>query len=99
MEAEGSHNVDLGRAGDPTRQSQKTRSRTSTSASSDRALSPPAWAALLPHSIVALGSGEQPIKRLWALQSAVAKGVHLATTVWNLRLRRPFRAVLNVRFR
>jgi hypothetical protein len=80
-------------------QSRENRSRSINSASSDRGFSPPAWAALLPHSIVALGGGEQPIERLWALQSAVAKGVHLATTVWNLRLRRPFRAVLNVRFR
>jgi hypothetical protein len=77
-------------------QSHENRSRSINSAS---AFSPPAWAALLPHSIVALGSGEQPIERHWTLQSAAAKGVHLATTVWNLRLRRPFRAVLNFRFR
>ena len=54
----------------------------------------PAWAALMPHSIVALGTAGQPIERLWALQSAIAKGMHLAWAVGNLPLKLPFRAAL-----
>lgn len=57
------------------------------------------WAALLPVSIVAVGSTGQPIERLLTLQSAIAKAVHVATFVGRLRprLSRPW--VLRLRFR
>ena len=43
---------------------------------SEGAFSAPTWVALLPVSVVALGSAEQPVERLLMLQSAIAKGVH-----------------------
>jgi hypothetical protein len=46
-------------------------------------------AALFPVSIVAGGGVEQPVERLVALQSAIARAVHLVTCLWRLLLRFP----------
>ena len=56
------------------------------SANSSGAFSAPAFVALLPVSVVALGSAKQPIGRLMALQSAVARGVQLVAQAGRLRL-------------
>jgi hypothetical protein len=62
------------------------RPRDTESASSSGAFGAPAFVALLPASVVALGSAKQPVDRLMALQSAVARGVDLVTQAGRLRL-------------
>ncbi len=79
--------------------SNENRPRDTGFANSRGAFSAPASVALLPVSVVAFGSAEQPIDRLMALQSAVAKGVDLAWAVGRLRLKLPFRALVSLRFR
>ena len=56
------------------------------SANSSGVFGAPAFLALLPVSVVALGSAKQPIDRLMALQSAVARGVHLVAQAGRIRL-------------
>lgn len=41
-------------------------------------------AALFPVSIIAEGGVEQPVERLVALQSAIARAVHLVTCLWRV---------------
>jgi hypothetical protein len=65
----------------------------------ETAPSTPVWSALLPVSVVALGSAEQPVERLLTLQSAIAKGVHLATVVARLRPTLRHAALPRLRFR
>jgi hypothetical protein len=60
----------------------------------ERAFCAPAWIALLPVSVVALGSARQPIERLLGLQSAIAKGVYMVTAVRQIRLRLAFHGLL-----
>jgi hypothetical protein len=55
--------------------------------------------ALLPVSVVAVGSPEQPIDRLMALQSAIARGVHMVTQVVRIRLSLPHHGRSSLRFR
>ena len=46
------------------------------------------WVVLLPVSVAYTGGGqEEPFERLMTLQSAIAKAVHLATLVTQLRFR------------
>jgi hypothetical protein len=45
------------------------------------------YAGLIPISVVAVGSAEQPVERLVTLQSATAKAVHLLTIAAQLPLR------------
>jgi len=59
----------------------------------------PAWAPLLPASIVALGGGDRPIERLLTLQSVIAKAVHCVTLLGRLRPRLHLSGPLTVRFR
>jgi len=48
-----------------------------------------AWAALVPAAIVAGSGAEQPVERLLSVQSAIARGVHLAMSLGQIRLRLP----------
>ncbi len=59
----------------------------------------PTWAPLLPPSIVAVGSADQPLERLLTLQSAIAKAVHTVTAVGRLRFRLTRHGLLSFRFR
>jgi alkanesulfonate monooxygenase SsuD/methylene tetrahydromethanopterin reductase-like flavin-dependent oxidoreductase (luciferase family) len=59
----------------------------------------PASIALLPVSVVAVGSPEQPVDRLMALQSATARGVHMVTQVARIRLSLPLHGWPSLRFR
>ncbi len=79
-------------------QSNETRSCRSEPSGNDGAFRA-SWAALFPVSIIAIGAAEQPVERLLALQSAIAKAVHMATLVGRLRLRLPFNGLLGVRLR
>jgi hypothetical protein len=58
-----------------------------------------AWFPLVPASIVAFGSPDRPVRRLLTLQSAVARCVHLATSLGPLRRGPSQHALLNPRFR
>ena len=62
------------------------RSREGLTESSTGAFHTLAPVMLLPVSIVALGSPEQPIDRLMALQSAVGRGVHFISNTGRIRL-------------
>jgi hypothetical protein len=66
---------------------------------SDATFGAPTWAPLLPPSIVAVGGADQPVERLLALQSAIAKAVHLVTLVGRLRPRLHLSGLLRIRFR
>jgi len=66
---------------------------------SDATFGAPTWVPLLPPSIVAVGSADQPIERLLTLQSAIAKAVDMVTLVGRLRPRLPRRGLLRIRFR
>ena len=46
-------------------------------------------AALHPVAIVAVGGAQQPVGRLMALQSAIARAVHMAAALPQLRFRLP----------
>ena len=59
----------------------------------------PAWTALVPASIVAVGGAEQPVERLLPLQSAIARIAHAAATLGGFRLRLPRRLSPSARFR
>ena len=59
----------------------------------------PAWAGLVPAAIVAGGSAEQPVERLLSVQSAIARGVHLAMSLGQIRLRLPRHRSLRLRLR
>jgi len=59
----------------------------------------PTWVPLLPPSIVAVGSADQPIERLLTLQSAIAKAVHMVTLVGRLRPRLHLSGLPRIRFR
>jgi hypothetical protein len=59
----------------------------------------PAWIPLLPASIVAVGTPEQPLERLLTLQSAIARAVHLATVVGPLRPKLRLNGLSRLRFR
>jgi hypothetical protein len=67
-------------------------------AMSEAALSTPTWMALHPVSIVASGNTEAPVERLLALQSAISRVVHWATTLGQLRLW-PLRGMPRLRLR
>jgi len=66
-------------------QSNEGKSRDTDSREPGSAHGAPAWIPLLPASIVAVGRPEQPVERLLTLQSAIARGVHLATVVGRRR--------------
>ena len=54
----------------------------------DDAYKSPTWVVLLPVSVAYTGGGqEEPFEQLMTLQSAIAKAVHLATLVTQLRFR------------
>ena len=59
----------------------------------------PTWAPLLPPSIVAVGSADQPLERLLTLQSVIANAVHKVTLVGRLRPRMHLSGLVMVRFR
>jgi hypothetical protein len=58
----------------------------------------PAGLALFPVSVVALGTPDRPVERLMGLQSAIAKGVHLATAIGQVPWRASFRELLRSAF-
>jgi hypothetical protein len=58
----------------------------------------PVWFPLVPASIVAVGNPEQPVGRLLTLQSAIARGVHLATSLDRLRLLASRHSLMSIRF-
>jgi hypothetical protein len=64
-----------------------------------QSLGQPAWAALVPAAIVAGGGAEQPVERLMTVQSAIARAVHLAMNLGQIRLRLPHHPSLRYRFR
>ena len=64
-----------------------------------QSLGQPAWAALVPAAIVAGSGAEQPVERLLSVQSALARAVHLAMSLGQVRLRLPRYASLRLRFR
>jgi hypothetical protein len=64
-----------------------------------QSLGQPAWAALVPAAIVAGSGEEQPVERLLTVQSAIAKGVHLAVSLGQIRLRLPRHLSLRLRVR
>lgn len=80
-------------------QSNENRPDGTDPARSIEAFSAPTWVALLPVSVIAVGSAEQPIERLLALQSVIAKGVHMATAVGQRRPRLRPHGLLRLRFR
>ena len=59
----------------------------------------PAPATLLPQAVIALGGAERPVERLMALQSAIARAVHLASPAGWPRLKLPRLGGTNLRFR
>ena len=59
----------------------------------------PGWAALIPAAIVAGSSAEPPVERLLTVQSAIARGVHLAMSLGQIRLRLPRHPSLRFRVR
>ena len=63
------------------------------------ALGTPAWSPLLPASIVAVGTPDQPLERLLTLQSAIGRAVHLATIVGRLRPKLRLNGLPRLRFR
>jgi len=77
-------------------QSQDSRSRDPRAPNSKFGV--PTWVSLLPVSVATFGSPEQPVERLMALQSALAKAVHLVTSVGRFRLRPSLRELLRFAF-
>jgi hypothetical protein len=51
----------------------------------------PASIALLPASVAAFGSSEQPVERLIGLQSAIARSVHVLASIGEFRVWPSFR--------
>ena len=66
---------------------------------SDRGSFPPTWVALVPAAMVAGSGAEPPPERLLTLQSAIARGVHLAMSLEEIRLRLPRQPSLRFRVR
>ena len=57
-----------------------------TGSATSRGFNAPASVTLLPVSVVVFGSGDEPIERLMAMQSAIARGVDLVTRAGRIRL-------------
>ena len=68
----------------------------------DTNLGLPASIVLLPASVAAFGSPEQPVERILGLQSAIARGVHALASIGQFRvwpsLRELLRFVANGRY-
>ena len=79
-------------------QSHNNRSRGTDPRAPDSKFGVPTWVSLLPVSVATFGSPEQPVERLMALQSALAKAVHLVTSVGRFRLRSYLRGLLRFVF-
>jgi len=75
------------------------RSRGRDPAESDGAFGAPTWVALLPVSVVALGTPTQPVERLMTLQSGFDKLVLMLTRVRWPQPRPLLRGLLGFRFR
>jgi hypothetical protein len=60
----------------------------------DANLKLPACIALLPASVAAFGSPEQPVERLLGLQSLIASGVHALASIGQFRVWPFFRELL-----
>jgi len=58
-----------------------------------------AWTALVPAAIVAGSGAKQPVERLLSVQSAIARGAHLAMSLGQIRLRLPRHPSLRFRVR